>query len=249
MPATDGTWRSAIGAGAWRSLAVGSALLTLGLGMFVLTRRVTGDIASPLPATLLVPTAAILVAWAWLVRLSRPSIDHWRLPKVGNIPESSFSVALPFVTILLFTIAVSYPGTRLVDWGVWIAAYAALLLGPRWLISSRRSSSAGARKRRGQHLTQDIKRYRDVEGHESVRGMLTADFSPGQRTATVYVGFCPPFELLPVVTAHAAGNTLASVKVAQVLHNGAQLEVRLPHAAGSPPVANIEFYAAEPEPT
>jgi hypothetical protein len=78
--------------------------------------------------------------------------------------------------------------------------------------------------------------------------MLTAEFSPGQRTATLYVGFCPPFEFLPVVTAHAPGNTHTTVKVAQVLHNGAQLEVRLPHAAGSQQVANVEFYAAEPEP-
>ncbi|HEX2475849.1 MAG TPA: hypothetical protein VHK01_13950, partial [Lacipirellulaceae bacterium] len=194
MPATEGTWRSALGAGAWRSIAAGSTLLALGLGMFLVTRRVTGDIASPLPAALLVPTAAILVAWAWLVRLSRPSIENWRLPKIGIIPDSLFSVVLPLVTILLFTIGLSYPGTRLVDWVVWIAAYAALLLGPRWLNFFRRRTPAAARKRRRQHLTQDIKRYSDDQGHECVRGMLTAEFSPGQRTATLYVGFCPPFE-------------------------------------------------------
>jgi hypothetical protein len=216
--------------------------------MFLVTRRITGDITSPLPATLLVPTAAILVAWAWLVRFSQPDICNWRLPIIGNVPESLFSAALPLVAILLFTIAISYPGTRLVDWFVWIAAYAALLLGPRWLNPSRSRTDARARRRRDQRLTQDIKRYRDDEGHECVRGMLTAEFSPGQRTATLYVTFCPPFAFLPVVTADVSGNTLASVKVAQVLHNGAQLEVRLPHAAGSQQVAKIEILAAELEP-
>ncbi len=229
-------------------MAACSTFLALGLGMFLVARLATGGITSPLPAALLVLTAATLVAWGWVVRFSQPDIASWRLPKIGRLPESLFSVALPFVTILLYAIALSYPGTRLVDWAVWVAAYAALLLGPRWLVSSRRTLPTGTRMRRSQRLTQDIKRYRDGEGRESVRGMLTAEFSPGQRTATLYVGFCPPFELLPVVTAHVTGNTHTSVKVAQVLHNGAQLEVRLPQAANCQQIAQIEVFAAEPEP-
>jgi hypothetical protein len=35
--------------------------------------------------------------------------------------------------------------------------------------------------------------------------------------------------------------------VAQVLHNGAQLEIRLPHASSDPQVAIIEFVAGEPD--
>ena len=43
--------------------------------------------------------------------------------------------------------------------------------------------------------------------------------------------FCPPFELLPQVEANIADDFDATVKVAQVLHNGAQLEVRLSEPA------------------
>jgi hypothetical protein len=216
--------------------------------MFLVVRRVTGDITSPLPAAFLIPTAAILVAWAWVVRFSQPAMGTRWLPKIASGSEALFSIVLPLVTVLLFTIAVSYPGTRLVDWLVWITAYAALLLGPRWLISPRRSTPAAIRRRRSQRLTQDIKRYRDDEGHECVRAMLTAEFSAGQRTATLYVGFCPPFELLPVVTAHPSGNAHASVKVAQILHNGVQLEVRLRGPASCQQTVNIEVLAAEREP-
>jgi hypothetical protein len=248
LHATEGTWRSALSAGAWHSIAAGSTLLAFSLGMFLVARRATGDVASPLPAALLIPTAATLVAWAWVLRFSQPDIGSWWLPKIAGRAEALFGIVLPLVTVLLFTVGVSYPGSRLVDWLVWITAYAALVLGPRWLISPRRGTPAATRRRRSQRLTQDIKRYRDDEGHECVRGMLTADFSPGQRTETLYVGFCPPFEFLPIVTAHAAGNTRASVKVAQVLHNGVQLEVRLPHAAPHQEVTKIEILAAEPEP-
>jgi hypothetical protein len=102
--------------------------------------------------------------------------------------------------------------------------------------------------RRRQRVTQEFKRYRESNGLELVRGMLAAEFSPGQRTATVYVGFCPPFESLPVVKAAVTGDTRASVKVAQVLHNGVQLEVRLPQAARCSQIAKVEVLAAEPEP-
>jgi hypothetical protein len=237
-----------VAAGSWRTIAAGSTFLAFALGLFLLVRRVTGDIASPLPASLLIPTAAILVAWAWVVRFSQPAMSGWRLPRTVSSPEAVFGIGLPLITVLLFTIAVSYPGTRLVDWLVWIAAYAAILLGPRWLIASRRNTPAATRRRRSQRLTQDIKRYRDDEGHDCVRAMLAAEFSAGQRTATMYVGFCPPFELLPVVTAHASGNTVASVKVAQILHNGAEFEVRLPHAAACQQIVNIELCASESEP-
>jgi hypothetical protein len=148
--------------------------------------------------------------------------------------------------MLLFAVGLSYPGARLADWFVWLAAYSALVMGPRWLNHTKRGFSPRARKLRGNRLIQDLKRYRNEDGRELVRGTLAADFPPGQRIETLWIGFCPPFKVLPHVTAHATGNLCASVKVAQVLHNGAQLEVRLPNPASCEQVANIEFLAEEP---
>jgi hypothetical protein len=83
----------------------------------------------------------------------------------------------------------------------------------------------------------------------AIRGTLVAEFVAGQREATLYVAFCPPFERLPDVEAHVTDDSMASVKVAQRLHNGAQLEVRLPELAENSLTVTVEFLAAEPDPT
>jgi hypothetical protein len=245
LPATEGTWPIALtsaGAPRWpvRSIATGSTLLLLVLGAFLVARRVTGGITSLLPLWLLIPTALALVAWAWFVRLTRPTGAELRSP------DASFAVWLPCSTVLLFAIACSYPGTRFVDWLVWPAALAAVRFGPKrffpvWLISPRNGD-----KLRGEQLLQDLKRYRTAEGREFLRGMITAEFSSGQRSTTLYAAFCPPFEQLPQVAAEMTGNLSASVQVAQVLHNGVQLEVRLARTTDRQQFATIELFAAEP---
>jgi hypothetical protein len=154
---------------------------------------------------------------------------------------------LPLLAILLFAVGLSHPGARVADWFVWSAAGAAFAIGPSWVAAIRRGALANRRKRRGRRLIQDLKRYRSADGRESVRGTMAAEFPPGQRTEILWVGFCPPFEFLPRVTAHAIENNPVSVKVAQVLHNGAQLEVRLLHSAVCQQVAKIELFAAEPD--
>jgi hypothetical protein len=230
----EGTWRAAR-PGAWQPFSIGSTFVVLTLGLFLVARRATGDVTSPLPLALLIPTAAILVALGCLMRLG-----------TGSLRASLLSFWLPAIAIFLFAIGLSYPGARVAHWFVWVAAYATLVLGPRWLAKIRHRIPAIARKRRGHRLIQDLRRYRTIEGRDVVRGTLAAEFPPGKRTETLWVGFCPPFEFLPQVTVHATGDASASVKVAQVLHNGAQLEVRLLPLASCPPVATIELVAAEP---
>ena len=79
----------------------------------------------------------------------------------------------------------------------------------------------------GEQLLQEIRRTRMPDGKEYVRGTLVAEFDPGQRVSTVHVGFCPPFESLPAVDAEVDGDLSATVKITQILHQGAELEVRL----------------------
>jgi uncharacterized protein YpiB (UPF0302 family) len=62
----------------------------------------------------------------------------------------------------------------------------------------------------------------------------------------LYIGFCPPFELLPEVQANVDDELDAELKFAQVLHNGAQLDVRLSEPAEEPLAVSIEFFASEP---
>ena len=63
----------------------------------------------------------------------------------------------------------------------------------------------------------------------------------------MYAGFCPPFELLPQIEVNVADDSEADVKLAQVLHNGAQFDVRLGEPAEGAITVTIEFFAVETE--
>jgi hypothetical protein len=95
-------------------------------------------------------------------------------------------------------------------------------------------------------LLQQLTRSRDADGCESIQGRLVAEFAPGERTISLHVAFCPPFEQVPEVEAEAADGPDASVQVAQVLHNGARLEVRLQRPAAVAVNVSLEFVAQEP---
>ncbi len=94
-------------------------------------------------------------------------------------------------------------------------------------------------------VTQQLTRYRHTDGSEAIHGMLLAEFQPKDRTTTLVVAFCPPFEQLPSVEAEAMDESGASVKVTQLLHNGCQLEVRLSQPVEEPTHIAIEFLASD----
>jgi hypothetical protein len=79
-----------------------------------------------------------------------------------------------------------------------------------------------------------------------MRGKLIAEFAPDERTTSLHVAFCPPFARLPEVEAEAVNGPDVSVHVAQVLHNGARIEVRLQQAAAERINVSLEFFAQEP---
>jgi hypothetical protein len=90
---------------------------------------------------------------------------------------------------------------------------------------------------------QQLTRTRTADGNEVIHATLTAEFISGQRTATIYVAFCPPFERLPHIEFESAVDT----KVVQVRHNGAELEVRLPSATDLHTTASVELFATDAE--
>ena len=115
-------------------------------------------------------------------------------------------------TLLLVAIACSFPAVRIVDWLVWlptIGMVAALPFAPK----SQSRQTTAVRPQASDvndaldQVLQQVTRLRTAEGKDAVRATLTAEFAAGERQSTVYVGFCPPFELLPDVEADVADDS------------------------------------------
>lgn len=106
--------------------------------------------------------------------------------------------------------------------------------------------SVGSVATPSEKVLQQFCRFRTPAGAEAIRGTLLAEFSAGQREATLYVAFCPPFQRLPEITVHAADDPSIVVQVVQRLHNGAQFEVRLSEPADEPFAVSVAIFASEP---
>jgi hypothetical protein len=239
MRATDGNSRtlflrsSRIG---WpvSTLLVSSILFVLAIGVFFIVRRAAGALTAPLPAPQLVATAAGLCVWV--------IVTH------GLAAKRPVFFWVPLGVLLLFAVGCSFPGRRLVDWLVWMPSIGVIILLP-WAArmklrrSGRRYSSANKDNAIAEQVVQRLTRLRSSEGQDALRGTLMAEFSPGERQTKLYVGFCPPFELLPQVDVSVADESEADITLVQVLHNGAQLDVRLSEAADEPIAVTIEFFA------
>jgi hypothetical protein len=92
---------------------------------------------------------------------------------------------------------------------------------------------------------QQLTRYRAADGTHTIHGTLLAEFEPGDRSTTIYVAFCPPFERLPTVEVETVGGSFATAKLSQLLHNGVQIEVRLPQSSDEKQTVTIEIVATD----
>jgi hypothetical protein len=229
MHATDGTWHDAerpiasAGATVDRALIASVGLLGV-VALLILARRASGAFDSPLPLVPLVATAIGLLAWAVAVRLY---LCDWRI---------NWTVA---VIVVVFAIGCSYPGERAIDWLTWLPSLAVFALLP-----ARRSSPAIESDNATGSLLQELIRTRAADGVELIRGKIIAEFAPHERSAVLHVAFAPPFEMLPEVHAECVRGPRCDVKIAQILHQGIRLEVRLQRASTAPRRATIEFSAS-----
>ncbi len=98
-------------------------------------------------------------------------------------------------------------------------------------------------------LLQQVMRFRNPDGSETVYATLRGEFAAGERGITLYVGFCPPFAQIPVVEAEAMEGPPARVTVAQVQNNGAQIDVELerPHSEEVQVTIEVAALPASPE--
>jgi len=233
MLATDGTWREADDVdddwrGAVAPALMASLVLALVVSCFLLARRASGALDTPLAPLQLTIAAASLLVWAVATRLRlRDGRVDWLLATV----------------LALFAVAFSFPGDRSIDWLVWLAVFAAY-----GLIRPRRSSPAIASDKRAEQIVQRLTRSRTADGCETIRGTLIAEFAPSERTAVIHVAFCPPFERLPSIECEAVDGPACDVKLAQVLHQGTRLEARLSHASTAAERVTIEIVATDHPP-
>jgi hypothetical protein len=203
-------------------------VLALVVALFLVARRVSGALDTPLPPLPLSITAATLLAWAVAVGMSlRDRRVDWLLA----------------TTLALFAIAFSFPGNRSIDWLVWLSVFAAFGLAP----AVRRSTAMGSDKR-AEQLLQQLTRSRTADGGEAIHGTLIAEFSPAERTVVLHVAFCPPFEWIPSVECETVDGPACDVKVAQILHQGIRLEARLSRASTATQCVTIEILATDRPP-
>jgi hypothetical protein len=157
------------------------------------------------------------------------------------------------VGVLLLAIACCWPGSRWIDWLVWLPIVAADWFGPKvFRTPARRGSPAvedisepakcSLPAAEGQ-IVQQLTRVRRADGSEMIHGTLAAQFAPGVRTVTLHAAFCPPFARLPQVDAEAIDGPDASVKIVQVLTSGVRIDVQLARAADRAQCARVEMAA------
>jgi len=109
--------------------------------------------------------------------------------------------------------------------------------------SDREGQAATPFSEDDQTLLQQVMRLRDTEGREYVYATLRGEFAAGQRGTTLFVGFCPPFLLLPRVEAEVIEGPPSLAQVVQVQNHGAQIDIFLEEASNKPIYVVIEVAA------
>lgn len=89
-------------------------------------------------------------------------------------------------------------------------------------------------------VVQEFVRVRQPDGSEQLTGWLRVPVSPGQRTATVHLAFCPAFGRTPKMVVAQREGPAARVKESQLLPHGARLDVKLAQAADAPASVLLE---------
>ena len=83
-----------------------------------------------------------------------------------------------------------------------------------------------------------------AEGGQELSGWLRMNLSAGQRTGTLHVAFCPPFDRPPVVQAEAVAGTDCRIKVTEAQTYGARLAIKLKAPAAEEESVLVWFFAA-----
>jgi hypothetical protein len=248
-----------------RWVAALGVIIFAAMGALLAARRYAGALDADLPLSALAPTAALAGAVVFAGRVAwRRSLAE-AFPAGGRFAELALAWGGSIGLVLAAIGCSDFSHTR--DWLLWLPLVVVDQFHRHWFLhgawlpgASRKpraaaiglndpdaaaQASTSAPGDDGQVL-QQLVRVRDAAGAESIRGMLYAEFAPGQRTATIHVGFCPPLDRLPQVDAEPAGGPDATIKTTQALAHGARLDVRLARPADERCWVAVEFAAGPP---
>jgi len=238
--------------------------------LFLLARRLSGDLQQPLPPGTLALLAFGCVCFVVTIRTIWPRI-------VGDVPGQHQAARwAPRALLILLAVAI-LPGAH----GAVIASFLVLALALETAPALLRRFGMMSPRMRNRDLpvqcdppgdeprtrfdpeperpfvapsstdhrdtiTQHLVRRRDEQGRDVLDGFLRARYEPGQRTAVLHVAFCPPFASVPNFRATAREGFPAQVKATQLQPYGVRLEVRLKSAAKEPQPVEVDISAVEP---
>ena len=94
-----------------------------------------------------------------------------------------------------------------------------------------------------EEVLQQLTRSGAADGSEQLAGWLRVPFAPGQRTGSVHVAFCPPFNRTPELVVEQLAGPEARIKTAQLLPYGVRLDLKL-NAAGEQPASVLLQFSA-----
>lgn len=205
------------------AVVVGALASLILLALLLIVRRVSGGITADLPLVTLATTALAALAIVTGTRML------WRRTFLEGTDADGVIGWAGSVTMVLMAIGVSFPAQRGEDWIVWLPVLVVDQLVRRRVFEAQDVSEelkiAKPQAALGAEQVQQIVRSRDASGNETVHASLRADFVPGQRTATVYVGFCPPLASRPEIAIES--EAVAEFKIVQAFPHGARIDVRL----------------------
>ena len=93
------------------------------------------------------------------------------------------------------------------------------------------------------HISQQLTRFTDPTGNESVHGLLRGTFAEGQRSLSLHVAFCPPFECTPDLQVDQLDGPTVQIKIAQLMPYGVRIDLRLQSYSRQTESAVIQMHA------
>ncbi len=223
-----------------------------GVAGIVAWRRLAGALTEPLPAALLLPVGVVAVTLAVAARRWAVVLRQGRLMRL-----------VPAVAIVVLGVALSLPQTGTAEL---LMFWLILIGGELWLgwpdksrVSTQRQVlpkapsfeapnpapivSSDGEEMPADNVLQQLTRSQGADGSEQLAGWLRMPFGPGQRTASLHVAFCPPFDRRPEIDVAQCDGPTTRVKTTQVLPYGTRLDLKLAAAPEKPESVLLQFSA------
>jgi hypothetical protein len=212
----EGTWKA--DRARMTGVIIASLLAALiGVGALLVWRRAVGASDGSLPALMLLEAWLIVGATVLGGRLVRFGEALSRKRQDGERQDEVVEAIVTWggtLAIALWAIGCSF-GDGWGAWVMWVALIAVDQAELWWLLRRNRkvkrigmaqSIGGAGTATTGRGFLQEVVRERRADGVEVVRARVRAEFVAGQRQAVLHVGFCPPLEGVPVVTAEVVQN-------------------------------------------